>query len=194
MEERLERLTRSMSILDQLVPDNVSMVEGLEENQSGLLPKHLSEDEHEHNGTSQPSFSDASVSVGVSTVGRHVIHSDLERNSFSSGKDTDFIASTSYERNALLPDKGPISGQEKSEANNFDMGSCTMSKPTMDCSPGGVCPLLQNQQLENSEASSRFVISCHVWLCIFVCMTSLYCRSKLYHFFSHSLVLSPLKI
>lgn len=156
MEERLERLTKSINVLDLEVPDMVKKVEGLEEN-GRMSPKHVLEDETNETGeTYQSSSSGTTASTRVIDVGSHHVHSDIE-GIFSSFKDDtdDSHTTTSYEKDTLASDKEPAVAKQSSEASDTDFDNSPMGKPTMEKSiPGAVWPLLRYQQFESSEHSS----------------------------------------
>lgn len=158
LEERLERLTKSMNFLDPGLPDKIGKVEGLEENGTVTSFKHGSEDEmNESVITSQSSFSEATSSTRVTDTGcqlTFVIHSDVEGSS-SSFRDDDSLTTASYERDTPISEKEAAVIQPNSEASDLEIENSSMSKPTMEKSiPGAVWPLLRCQKYEGSEASS----------------------------------------
>uniref|UniRef100_A0A803MG80 cDENN domain-containing protein n=1 Tax=Chenopodium quinoa TaxID=63459 RepID=A0A803MG80_CHEQI len=160
MEERLERLTKSIGVLDLEVPDTIKPMEGLEEN-GRMSTQHVSEDEaNETVGTPQSSSSGTTASTRVTDVGSplgNLANSDLE--GISSFRDDshdtdDSLTTTTFERDTLASDKEPAVTMQNSEANDVDFDNSSMSKPTMEKSaPGAVWPLLRYPQFESSEPS-----------------------------------------
>uniref|UniRef100_A0A803M8G6 cDENN domain-containing protein n=1 Tax=Chenopodium quinoa TaxID=63459 RepID=A0A803M8G6_CHEQI len=160
MEERLERLTKSISVLDLEVPDTIKTMERLEEN-GRMSTQHVSEDEaNETVGTPQSSSSGTTVSTRVTDVGSplgDLANSDLE--GISSFRDDshdtdDSLTTTTFERDTLASDKDPAVTMQNSEANDVDFDNSSLSKPTMEKSaPGAVWPLLRYPQFESSEPS-----------------------------------------
>lgn len=156
LEERLERLTKSISVLDLGAPDPVSRVEGLEENGTIMSLKHASEDEmYESVITSQSSFGEATTSRMTDT-GSVIIHSDIEGSSSSFRDDTDdSLTTASYERDTPMSEKEAAVTQLNSEASDLEIENSSISKPTMEkCIPGAVWPLLWCHKHDGSEPSS----------------------------------------
>ncbi|XP_074273614.1 uncharacterized protein LOC141597157 isoform X2 [Silene latifolia] len=158
MEERLERLRKSVSGLEMGVQDAVNKVEESEENGSNLLREHLPEDDvNETVGTSyysQSSFSETATSTKVTDIASQVTQSEFEGNSSSFRDETDDTLTTiSYDRDTLTSDKDP----SVIHLNESDNDNSVVSKPSTEKSiPGAVWPLLRYQQFEGSEPSSSF--------------------------------------
>lgn len=175
MEERLERLTKSISVLDLEMADTGNKVEGLEENdemtvklstkhisEDDTVSKHISEDDtNETVVTSQSCSSGTTASTTVNDVGSQLANSDLEGISSTLRDDTDdSLTIISYEKDTIASDKEPIVTKQNYEASDTDVDNSSTSKPTMEKSiPGAVWPLLRHQQFESSELSCRYVIA-----------------------------------
>lgn len=155
MEERLERVTKSISVLDGEVPDAFNNVEDLEVD-NGTLTKHIAEDETtEIVGNSHSGSSEVVAVSKVTDVESDKAHSDLEAvSSFFKEETDDSLTTTSYERDTLASDKEPTVAKQISEASNVSLDNSAMTKPTMEKSiPGAFWPLLRHQHFESSEPS-----------------------------------------
>ncbi|KAL2945175.1 DENN domain-containing protein 4C [Bienertia sinuspersici] len=155
MEERLERVTKSISILDLEVPDAVNNVEGSEDN-NGMLTKLSSEDETNETIVASPSSSsETTASTRVTDVGSHLEHSDPERVFSSFREDTEeSLTTTSYERDTLAFDTESTVAKQNNEASDIDVDNSALSKPASEKAiPDAVWPLIRYQQVESSEPS-----------------------------------------
>lgn len=164
MEERLERLTKNICVLDLEGSDVMNKTDGLEETR-GVSPSFVSEDvTSENSGISQSGSSGNTSSTRITDAGTHPIHSNLEGLSASLRGDTeDFLTNTS--NGTLASDKEPSVAERSSETSCVDVDSSDMSKPIVEKSvPAAIWPLLRYQQFDSSELSCRYVITFSVLL------------------------------
>ncbi|CAO2841991.1 unnamed protein product [Amaranthus hypochondriacus] len=153
MEERLERLTKNICVLDLEGSDVMNKTDGLEETR-GVSPSFVSEDvTSENSGISQSGSSGNTSSTRITDAGTHPIHSNLEGLSASLRGDTeDFLTNTS--NGTLASDKEPSVAERSSETSCVDVDSSDMSKPIVEKSvPAAIWPLLRYQQFDSSELS-----------------------------------------
>ena len=156
MEERLERLTKNICVLNLEGSDAINKIDGLEET-GGVSPSFVSEDVSGSCGNTS--------SARITDAGTHPIHSNLEGMSSSLRGDTeDSLTNTSND--TLESDKEPSVAERSSETSYVDIGSSDMSKPIVEKSvPAAIWPLLRYQHFDSSELSCRYVITFSVLLC-----------------------------